>query len=141
MMERLNFTLELINGSIAILSFFLLFFLTTYLVSDIKREGFSFKTFFWMSTAASLVVSLFIEKTGTFATRTVIWLWRTNGGGVVFDQTQDFFLIFGSLLTTAGLVMMIRVLSRPRFGNWPWMVSTIVAIDYVTVETIIHAMR
>jgi hypothetical protein len=140
-MTQLNFTLEIINGSISILTFFLLFFLSVYLVSHIRREGFTWKTFLWMSTAASLVVALFIEKTGTLATRTVTWAWRSRGGNLPFTSIEDFFLIVGAILTVIGLIMMIRVLSRPRFGNWPWMVSTIVALDYVGVETFIHLMR
>lgn len=140
-MDRLNFTLEVINGSVSILTFFLLFFLSVYLASNIQREGFTWKSFFWMSTAVSLVTALFIEKTGTLASRTVVWIWRTQGGTLPFTKIEDFFLVIGALLTAIGLIMMIRVLSRPRFGNWPWMVSTIVALDYVGVETFIHLMR
>jgi len=140
-MDKLNFTLEVINGSVSILTFFLLFFLSVYLTSTIRREGFTWKSFFWVSTAASLVVALFIEKTGTLATRTVTWIWRARGGNLPFTEAQDFFLVLGAFFTAIGLIMMIRVLSRPRFGNWPWMVSTIVALDYVGVETFIHLMR
>jgi hypothetical protein len=140
-MDRLNFTLEVINGSISILTFFLLFFLSVYLASHIRREGFTWKSFFWMSTAASLVVTLFIEKTGTLATRTVTWIWRSRGGNLPFTSIENFFLVIGAVLTVIGLIMMIRVLSRPRFGNWPWMVSTIVALGYVGVESFTHLMR
>jgi hypothetical protein len=140
-MQHLNFTLEVVNGSISILSFFLLFFLGIYLIYDIRREGFSVKIFFLMSTAVSLVVALFVEKLGTLTTRTVVWAWRAQGGAVPFTKVEDFFLILGAVFSATGIVMMVRVLSRPRFGDWPWMTASVVMLSYATVEMIINLMR
>jgi hypothetical protein len=140
-MQKLNFTLEIINGSISILTFFLLFFLVVYLISDLKREGFSVKVFFLMSTAVSLVVALFVEKLGALTTRTVIWIWRAHGGNLPFSTLEDILLVVGAVFTAAGLVMMIRVLSRPRFGEWPWIVSSVAALDYTALELILNLTR
>jgi hypothetical protein len=140
-MQNLNTTLEIINGSVAILSFLLIFFLLSYLISDIQREGFSARNFLIKSTAISLVVALLVEKSGTFMTRTIVWAWRTRGGTLPFTTVEGFFLISGAVFTAFGLIMMIRVLSRPQLGDWPWMTSATVSLLYVAMEVIVHLMR
>lgn len=138
---ELNFFLQVANGAIAMLTFFLLFFLFVYLHYDIRRDGFKFKTFFLMSTAASLVVTIAIEKLGTFFTRLAVWIWRGHGGVDAFSTTENALFVLGAMLTAFGLVLMIRVLSRPRFGDWPWMFSVTMAAIYVVVECSIWLTR
>lgn len=140
-MNQLNFILELINGSISILTFFLLLFLTIYLKYDLHRANFTWKTFFLSSTAVSLVVAMFFDKIGTLMTRTVIWAWRVKGGTIVLNGIEDLFLVTGAFFTALGSIMLIRVLSRPRFGNWPWLISALFVIGYVIVEIFFHLMR
>lgn len=137
-MQTLNFTLEVINGSISVLTYFVLIFLGYYLVSGFGRHQFTWKNLFIISTAIGLAFSLFIEKMGTFLTRTIIWLWRVAGAQVPFTVAQNVVLIVGALLTMMGLLMMIRVLSRPRFGNWPWATAAIIVATYDVVSVIIH---
>lgn len=140
-MQNLNFILEVINGSVSILTYFLLVFLAYYIAEDFGKETFTWRNLFVLSTAMALVIALFVEKTGTFLTRSVIWLWRMTGGSVPFSVAENLILIVGAALTMMGLLMLIRILSRQRFGNWPWAFAAVIVFSYDAAAVITHLMR
>lgn len=66
--------------------------------------------------------------------RAVIWGWVELGPGHKDLQLSEFLIVvFGSLLVVAGFLCLIRVLTKPRFGSWPWLVVGAVVLMYVVV--------
>lgn len=140
-MQTLNFTLEVINGSISILTYFVLLFLGYYLITELGLKRFTWKNLFIISTAIGLAFSLFIEQLGSFLTRMIIWFWRMAGANVPFTPTQNGMLVLGAAITMVGLIMMIRVLSRPRFGEWPWVIATAIVVSYDALAVALHFVK
>jgi hypothetical protein len=44
--------------------------------------------------------------------------------------------IIGAVLTSIGLLWLLRVMSRARFGDWPWVVSSILLVIYLIGNSI-----
>lgn len=141
-MANLNFILEQANGSTSILSFSLLVFLTFYLWDWLHYKNMNVWTalFVGLPPAIALALVLYLEKIGTLMTRAVVWAWRMAGAAKPFTEIETDFLLGGALLTALGLLLMIRLLTMPRFGNWPWLASAGLTIAYLTVNTIRYAM-
>jgi hypothetical protein len=142
-MERLNFILEQANGSTSVLTFALLVFLTFYLCDWLhyKKMNFLAAFFVGLPPAIALASILYLEKVGTLMTRLVALVWRMTGGGKTpFTLVQTYFLLAGAIVTAIGLLLMIRLLTMPRFGNWPWLVSAGLAGVFLVVNSVIHAM-
>jgi hypothetical protein len=141
-MSNLNFILEQANGSTSILTFALLVFLTFYLWDWLRYKKMNLWTalFVGLPPAIALAVILYLEKIGTLMTRSVVWVWRMGGGKTPFTETETIFLLGGAVLTALGLLLMIRLLTSPRFGAWPWLASAGAAIAYLAVNTVLHTL-
>jgi hypothetical protein len=141
-MVKLNIILEQVNGSVSILTFFFLCWCTHYLWDYLAYRKFSMRSVFvGLPPAIALAMVLYLENTGTLLTRTTVWFWRfTSSGEQPFTDTQMGFLLAGAFLTAVGLLLMIRLLSRPRFGEWPWVASAAVCWAYVLLSSIARAM-
>lgn len=134
----LNFVLETVNGVVAILTFFLLIFLTMYLFSELRRRHLAWRALMMsLPIGMSLALALYVEKVGALLTRVVVWVWRrlgAGGAGGPMSHVQLQAMLLGAVLMAIGLLMLIRVLSKPRFGNWPWIVSGCITVGYVAVS-------
>ena len=141
-MVNLNFILEQINASTSLLIFFFLCWSSWYLWEFFAYRGYSWRTIFvGLPPAIGLLLILFFEKIGTLMTRATIWAWRAGTGGTLpFTDTQTAFLLAGATFTAIGILFLIRVLSRPRLGEWPWMGAGIIAGGWVLISTLIHLM-
>lgn len=128
-LSTLNFHLETINGAIGILTLAVIVVLTIYLVTEKERRGLPWHVAMY---ATLLAGALYIEKVGAFSNRFVVWLWRFQTGGLTpMSDFQIEILIWAAVVTAAGLLMLIAVLSRPRHGNLPWILSALTAGAYV----------
>lgn len=142
-MRNLNFILEQINGSTSILTFFFLCWSSWYLWEFFEYRGtYSWRTVFvGLPPAIGLALILYLDKIGTLLTRATVWVWRaTSGGTVPFTDEQTVFLLMGAVLTEVSILLLIRKLSHPRLGEWPWISSGIIAGAYVLVSILVHNM-
>lgn len=135
---ELNFILETANGVVLILSFPLLMVLTIYLKRRFSHAPdhpvYQFKLA--VPSAVSLAVALYVDKLGMLLTRLSVWTWRQFGAGVSggpMNEAQHHLLLVGTLLSAVGALWLIRVISRPMFGNWPWIASAVASIIYLIV--------
>ncbi len=143
MMANLNFILEQINGSVSLLTFFFLCWCSWYLWEFFSYRGtYSLRTaLVGLPPAIGLAVILYVEKTGSLMTRGAVWVWRTTTGGMeIFSKFEMLFLFSGAILSAFGMLLLIRILSRPRFGEWPWIASGIIAYGYVLVSVLIRIL-
>lgn len=138
-MEKLKITLELLNGSAVILGTFLLVWLSFYIIDRYREEQMTMWSILCgVSGSISLAIYLYIEQTGIILTRAVIWNWRVAGARYPLSHIQDLFFAFGGFLISLGILLIIRLLSRPRFGEWPWVVAAITTFSYIVVRALMY---
>ena len=140
-MENLNFILEQINGSTSILTFFFLCWAACYLLAFFEYRGSHSigSAFVGLPPAISLMLIMTSEKVGELTTRFTVWTWRFTTGGVLpFSDVQTVFLTLGVTGTAISVLLLIRILSRPYLGEWPWMGAGLIAGGYVVISTLFH---
>jgi hypothetical protein len=139
-MEKLKFALEVVNGATVILGCFLIAWLSFHLYDMIHARGeVRIKSvLLGVAGGVSLAGYLLIEQVGIVLNRLMIWLWRMSGAAIPFTDAQDTTFGLGAFLIGVGILLMIRLLSRPRFGEWPWIIAGIVTASYIATRTIIH---
>lgn len=139
-MEKLEFTLEVMNGSTVILGLFLMMWLFFHLYDMVyvRQEAGWSSVFFGIAGGISLASYILFEQIGETLTRFLIWLWRVHGAKLPFNQVEDIAFSFGGFFVAVGVLLMIRLLSRPRFGEGPWLAAGISTIAYVVIRTITH---
>lgn len=138
-MENLNFILEQVNGVISLLTLSLLGFLTFYLWDwlNYRRTTPARAIARGLPLAIALASLLLLDKLGTLVVRATVWSWRTSTEGKVpFTETETIFLLLGASIISASLLLLVRLLTRPRFGDWPWVASPVVAAVYVVLTTL-----
>lgn len=133
-----NTILEVTNGVVAILVFCLLVWLAEHLRWELRYRSLTWKMVLFGLPSVAIAAALFFEKLGTLTSRTVVFVWRMSGGNGPFSELENSLLIVGSFLTASGLLWMIAILSRPRFGEWPWRASAALAASYVCLAVAFH---
>lgn len=85
--------------------------------------------------ALGLAFALLVRETGTVITRTVVAVWRRGIGGSGGQASigQAIGLTIGAMVLVAGSILLIRVLSRPLYGNRLWVLVGLTNIAYVAV--------
>lgn len=141
-MKNLNFILEQINGAAALLTFCLLVFLTFYLWDwrVYKRPAKLRTLLVGLPPALALTCVIYLETLGTLITRATVWGWRLSTRGTApFTSAQLAFLLLGACMTSAAILLMIRLLTSPRFGGWPWKLVALIVGGYVAVSVGLYA--
>jgi hypothetical protein len=79
----------------------------------------------------ALALPMLVIKIGLLLTRGSLWIWRqfAEGGAMPFWQRD--IAIIGAVLTSIGLLWLLRVMSRARFGDWPWIISAMLVVIFV----------
>jgi hypothetical protein len=140
-MKNLNFILEQINGAAALLTFCLLVFLSFYLWDwrVYKRPARLRTLLTGLPPALALASIIYLETLGTLITRATVWGWRLSTRGTVpFTYLETSFLLLGAFMTSAGILLMIRLLTSPRFGGWPWKIAALISGGYVTTSVVLY---
>lgn len=128
-----NFTLEIINGANFQLTFLFILWSLFHLYSEFDQRELTWKEAL-LFPSISFVIALTSEKFGTAITRGVVWLWRMGGGNVPFSHVQNALLIFGACFTCGGLLWLIAILTKRRFGPWPWRIAALWILLYIAVS-------
>lgn len=133
-----NTFLEVANGISALLCLCLLGWIIEHLRWELEHRRITWGMLTSLPSVA-VVVSLMFYNLGVLLTRGVIWWWRlTTDGRVAYTSTQNSIFIIGSMLTATGLLWLIAILSKPRYGDWPWRACILLVSFYVTASIIYH---
>lgn len=131
-----GFLLELLNGNWGIAAAALTIICGIYL----SHESIARRIPIWdrsrMTLGMRVSVGLFFLSAGIAIRSAEVYLWRRFGGSDLSELNQPV-LVIGSALALIGFLCCIRVISRPLYGNWPW-VGTLIAMTGFTVATIMH---
>lgn len=142
---ELNFVLETVNGIVLILSFPLLIVLTHYIIAKLRQRKQPMRRMLLsvpaVPTVLALALALYLDKLGVLMTRLAVWTWRRFGNGLTggpMNDAQEYLLLIGTPLCAIGLLWLIAILSRPRFGNWPWLASAGMAAMFMVATVTRH---
>jgi hypothetical protein len=80
---------------------------------DIRKYGICLAAALLLWAVGALVITLGVN------------LWRDHA-----DVVGVWLMVFGSVLTVAGNLFLIRLLSVQRYGNWLWFLVTLINIAY-----------
>lgn len=120
--RELQFVLEVINGAWALLSIALMMVCAAYLYHELvsRRIAFAWRKRWTRGMRVSAAIATL--SLGIFVTRSTIYVWRHFFDGGDFSKLQLSLLIFGAAIGALGFLCAIREISRPLYGNRPWLV-------------------
>ncbi len=124
-------TLEILNGAWSILSLCLLVFLVVYFIGQWRAENLNWKSWASLPLGMAVALSMFVQNAGGFGSRLTVWSWRHFRPGEALSTTDLYLLIIFAAIANVGALMVIRIFSRPRFGDGPWLASFLIAVIYI----------
>lgn len=128
--------LEMLNGVGAILAAFFLIFLTVYLGREHYARDLRFRDwFFRLPPSMHLVVAIYVFDLGVVVRTGTIWIWRRFFAGGDMSLLQLMLLLFGAAIIAIGSLCKIRAISKPSFGNWPWVTALGLVVLYLVAES------
>lgn len=139
--DNLNFLLESINGVILLQAACLLLVLVAYLLSELgKNRKQSRWENFLRSRGMALAAALIIQESGVMFTRGTIFAWRKlwDGEAAMLGRIDYMFIVLGTCMSAIGLIWLTKILSRPMFGHWPWVTTTMLSLAYVAWAVVSH---
>jgi hypothetical protein len=132
-----NFYLEMINGTGAILLVIVLAFFTVYLIEQRRFRKLSWReTIFRPPPGISLLMPMMAIKIGLLLSRGSLWMWRQLANGGHMPAWQLDLALAGTFITSVGLLWLLRVISRARFGEGPWIASAGLVLLYVGANSL-----
>lgn len=116
--------LEATNGVWAILAFWLTAFMIYHIILVLMQRHIGWRRVllnFDLPISVQLAFGVLVISAAVLITRGIIWLTRIkNGGNVDAIVAQSGAYLFGTALGVAGFLSILRTISQPAFGHWPW---------------------
>jgi hypothetical protein len=132
-----GFLLELLNGNWGIAAAALTIICGIYL----SHEAVARRIPLWdrerMTLGMRVSVGLFFLSLGVAIRSAEVYFWRRLGGDNLGDLSQGW-LILGSGIALVGFLCCIRVISRPLYGNRPWIWTLVVMIAFTVASIAYH---
>lgn len=132
-MINVNSLLELTNGAWSVLGAFLLFALIRYLLIEHKTRHLSQRD--WLAglpISMQLAVGILVVIAGLTLNSFVLSIWRATTGGGPLQVPYATMVGIGRGVVCLGMLCLIRVITRPHYGNRIWMASTAAVFIYIT---------
>lgn len=134
-----NLPLELLNGAGMVLEFCFLSWVAVYLWRETRRRGLTWRDwFFRMPPSMHLAVAIMVFDGGVFMRSSVIWIWRRYLGAGDFSVLQLSLLGYGGMLIVVGSLCKIRAISKPDYGDGPWLISAGAVAAFLLATVIFH---
>lgn len=114
--------LELLNGAAIVPGFIVIGLLFRYLVKEAQRRGLHGLDWRHFPPSMNLVLAMFIFVVAVWGEKVFKWGWRFFGAKD-FGAGLTVFLIFFGSFVVIGSLCKIRALTRPDFGDGPWLIS------------------
>lgn len=134
-----NIVFEVVNGNLAILRLEFLVFLAIYLWKHTATNKLTWRDwFFALPLGVAVALSLFANDLGEFGRSFFIWMWRFSHPTTPFSDFSLGLISAFSGMAAIGLLLMIRIFSRPFYGNLPWIVCALVSGIYTVASLLIE---
>lgn len=129
---NLDRLLELSNGLWTIVSVSLVIFLSYHLIKVSILRKITFRMwFFRLPLSMQLALGILIVALGIAMRSGQVWVDRLLHAGELSPSFGTHTFVFGTLVAVTGFMCILRVLTRPMLGNWPWVVTTLVMVAYI----------
>lgn len=115
--------LELLNGGSIVPELLCLVVVGIYLSRESRRRGLRPLDWVHLPSNMDLMLALFICDSGIFFRSSISWAWRFFGAGD-FNAAQGAGLVIGGTVAALGFLCKIRALTRPDYGDAPWLAAT-----------------
>ena len=136
---ELQTLLAVINGVWGLLAFALALVTVVYVYQEGTERRLTIRQWlFGMPLGMRVAVAIMIIAFGVVLTRGTIWVWRTLYGGGPFTQTMLALLLTGAVLGAVGFLCAIREISKPLYGDWPWLAALVACAGFLTFSIWIH---
>ena len=123
--------LHVTNGTVIILLASVLAVLILYVLEQKQLHGLTWRRCIADPTAGiALALPMIGVKVGMLITRVAVWTWR-HMGDMPLGTLQRALVMTGTIITALSLLSLIRVLSRARLGEWPWVATLSAALAYI----------
>jgi len=127
--------LELLNGMGMVLSAIFLVLMVWYLWKETRRRKLPLsRWFFRLPPSMHFAVAITVYVFGVMLRTSAAWCWRRFGhGGEIGVLT---FAMFGisAVIIAVGAICQIRAVSKPNWGDGPWLLSTAAVIGFVMAD-------
>lgn len=127
-----------LNGAGAVLGGFLLGILSLYLIKEHRRRELRLhQWWFKLPPSMHFAIATYIFVAGTSLRFGAIWLWREFGASPTFGGYSFGALVAGGVLSCIGALCMIRSLSKPDYGDGPWMLAAAAVFFFLFVSSVL----
>ena len=98
--------------------------MAVYLWRETARRGLGVRAWFLhMPPSMHLAIAIFVFDSGVWLRSAVIWGWRRFFGAGDFGAMQLSLLAYGGAVIVIGSLCKIRAITKPDYGNGPWLAS------------------
>lgn len=117
--------LEVTSGSGVVPLFILTLILINYIIRESYRRIQAGYDVDWISPPPHIDFALAVLTlvVGVLINATVVWAWRRFFGGIDFNMLQKVLLGIGRTLTLFGSICIVRALTKPDYGDKPWIIA------------------
>lgn len=116
--------LEAGNGVWALTALWLTIFLIYHLLVIRVQRKIKWSKLFQLPLSMQLAIGMLVVSISILITRGIIWYSRyTNDGAFLPQATETVIYVLGTVLGVLGFLSILRTVTRPVLGHWPWIGS------------------
>lgn len=134
----IEYLLEILSGAWSILLLCFMVFLIVYLIGQWRENKLTWKDLWALPLGMAVAFAMLVQSAGSFSSRATVWFWRHFQGGQPLSDLNIQALAISAFVAAIGILMMIRVFSRPRYGELPWIVSAAITAIYVLMAVMVR---
>jgi hypothetical protein len=128
-----RFALEIGNGLFSIVCLFLTVFLAYHLLKVGVQRRIWRKGLFDLPLSMQLAVGFWVCSFGVFISRVIPWASRfANDGHIQLRALEQAGFVMGTFIGLTGFFCVLRVVTRPMLGQWPWILCLFCCVTYLT---------
>ncbi len=137
MNSELNFVLELVDGTVLITALSAAFFILIYIFDSYRASGRSLINYLDNAPiGVRLAMPLLLVKLGAVLLVGALLSSRFRDQRITTIELS--IVMFGIVMLVFALVWMTKVLTETRYGEWPWIATTLATSFYITMMTLWH---
>jgi hypothetical protein len=127
--------LEVGNGVWAVLAGWLTAFMIYHVLVIRVQRGIDWHRLFFnfnLPLSMQMALGMLAVAFAVFLTRLVLWWARyLHSGDIDLLMPQNVFYLSGTLLGIVGFLCIIRTVSHPTLGHWPWVCALVSSMAYL----------
>jgi len=128
-----NVPLELLNGSGMVLEAIFVLLMLGYLWRETARRGLTIRAWFCGGLPPSMhfAVAVIVFDGGVLIRTAFVWVWRRFYGAGEFGPWFMLAFMLAAALIAIGAIYKIRAISRPDYGDGPWLLSIAAVLAFL----------